>query len=172
MNKPQRDSIKADNPRYKDYPEFTPDLSPNLMAQMGSFDGAYFFNASEKDLNDIPQIIVELQSRKKDKNNNMFKAKSGMSLEEWQQRGWINKQDPLGWYQWYIRFHNGRRTSDDQHQINRWRDFIQRWTPKSRQALINMNPKAGTRQALLHWGIHPWKPEISIEKSEADEKYN
>jgi len=170
MSKPQRKDVKADNPEYDDYPDFKPDLSPLQMAKLGAFGGSYFNGASNDDLKGIPENIIELQSHRKNKNNNMFGVNSGMSLEQWQERGWIREQDPLGWYHWYIRFHSGRRTGDDERQISRWKDFVQRWTPKSREALNNMDPGPGSRQALLHWAVHPWKPEISIEKDEAQQK--
>ena len=38
--------------------------------------------------------------------------------------------------------------------------------PNDRQALENMSPGDGTRQALLHWALHPWTPEMSVEDSE------
>ena len=41
-------------------------------------------------------------------------------LESWEKSGWIVKQDPYGWFQWYCRFYRGRRISDDERQIDRW----------------------------------------------------
>ena len=35
-------------------------------------------------------------------------------------KGWINKIDPYGWFQWYFRYWSGRRSKDDERQINRW----------------------------------------------------
>ena len=29
---------------------------------------------------------------------NYFKIKSGLSQEEWEEKGWINEQDPRGWF--------------------------------------------------------------------------
>ena len=46
-------------------------------------------------------------------------------------------------------------------QIKRWKDFRNRWSPKSCEALENMNPKEGTRQALLQWALDPQTPEKS-----------
>ena len=35
--------------------------------------------------------------------------------------GWINSTDPYGWFQQYFRYWLGRRSSDDERQINRWK---------------------------------------------------
>ena len=39
----------------------------------------------------------------------------------WESSGWISDADPYGWFQWYCRFYQGRRTSDDARQIQRWK---------------------------------------------------
>lgn len=38
----------------------------------------------------------------------------------WESSGWIVESDPYGWFQWYCRFYQGRRCSDDARQISRW----------------------------------------------------
>merc|ERR1712070_528555 len=93
---------------------------------------------------------------------NKYKAKCGNSLEVWETSGWMRAQDPYGWFQWYCRFFLGRRTVDDQRQVDRWVQAIGekgRW----RTFLVGHCVKAGktwndptvspvTRQTLLHWG--------------------
>lgn len=37
-------------------------------------------------------------------NVNTYKVKCGGSLEMWEESGWIHKQDPYGWFQWYCRY--------------------------------------------------------------------
>ena len=32
-----------------------------------------------------------------------------LTRKEWIDKGWIFKEDPLGWFQWYCRYSNGRR---------------------------------------------------------------
>lgn len=157
--------LGADHPRYEDHPEFTPDLSPGAMLAAGVFGGGYFSDWDDDQLEGIdPAILKRGRYRDKpdDKANNCFGAKSGLSLEEWRKRGWIRDQDPVGWFQWYCRFHSGRRSDDDARQIKRWREFRARWQPKSEDALRRMNPGAGTRQALLHWAVDPWLPEHGL----------
>ena len=33
----------------------------------------------------------------------------------------INSIDPYGWFHWYFRYWLGRRSLDDERQINRWK---------------------------------------------------
>lgn len=161
---PDRSQINCDNPRYDDKPDFKPDLSPLAMAKLGVFGGAYFADDID-DCKGIPDAILDKQTGKKDKSNNAFKVNSGMSREKWDERGWLTKENPRGWYEWYCRFHEGERFDEDDDQIERWKDFGNRWTPGSKEALNNMNPGPGSRQALLHWAYNPYTPEIAVEQS-------
>ena len=54
-----------------------------------------------------------------DKNLNKYKVKTGTSLRLWKNKGWINKIDVNGWSLWYFRYWLGRRSKDDERQINR-----------------------------------------------------
>ena len=83
----------------------------------------------------------------------------GTSLIFWENKGWIYKIDPDGWFQWYFRYWLGRRSKDDKRQINRWKNVASRFRGK----LANLTRDAGSkfddysilpkiRQILLHWG--------------------
>ena len=54
-------------------------------------------------------------------NVNKYGVKCGASLRFWENKGWINKIDPYGCFQWYFRYLLGGRSKDDKRQINRWK---------------------------------------------------
>jgi len=74
-------------------------------------------------------------------------APSEASMKEWPEH-WINKQDPLGWLQWYERYSKGRRTEDDARQIKRWKSFKARHL-----AQYLKNPTIKRKAALRNWAI-------------------
>ena len=54
-----------------------------------------------------------------DVNLNKYDVKCGASLRFRENKGWINKIYPYGWFQRYFRYWFGRRLKDDERQINR-----------------------------------------------------
>ena len=73
-------------------------------------------------------------------------------------KGWINEIDSYAWFQWYFRYWLGRRSQDDERQINRWKGIVSRLRGK----IVKMIKDAGgnfdydsispkIRQILLHW---------------------
>jgi hypothetical protein len=138
--------------------KFKPQLTPNEMLGLGVFGGYYF----EGNHNEYPKEWfknAKLSSNNCDIKLNYFKIDSGLSRKEWLKRGWITKQDPLGWFQWYCRYTLGRRIHDvDNFQINRWITFGPRHIGGIK---ANCLPKDITcrprqRQALLHWAYDPF----------------
>lgn len=126
-------------------PDFNPDLTPQEMLEAGIFNGTYFSGDGERE---FPKSWF-----KKEKKENYFKVKASQSLDEWRRKGWIYKDDPRGWIQWYFRYYLGRRIADeDRRQIKRWRAVqrhIAQLTKNCRKGEMSCRPKQ--RQAILHW---------------------
>ena len=72
---------------------------------------------------------------------NKYGVKCRTSLRFWKNKGWINKIDRYGWFQWYFRYLLSRRSKDDKRQINRWRKTVGRFKSK----LVKMIRDAGSK---------------------------
>ncbi|KZT35991.1 hypothetical protein SISSUDRAFT_1050575 [Sistotremastrum suecicum HHB10207 ss-3] len=102
-----------------------------------------------------------MTQQKYDPDMNNYGVKAGQSLEAWEKAGWVTEQDPRGWFQWYCRFYLGRRTADDERQIDRWLGVCGP-TGRFKTALVKKiaNQSASwndrdispvVRQTLQHW---------------------
>lgn len=137
--------------------EFKPDLTPKEMLKLGVFGGAYFIGVKDLIPKDLPKDWfknVKLSSDgKKHKEFNFFGVSASQPLSVWKKKGWIKKEDPHGWFQWYCRYYLGRRIpEEDQRQIKRWkaiRRHIGQVVKNCRAKDIHCRPRQ--RQALLHW---------------------
>ena len=133
-------------------PLFRPDLTPQEMLKLGIFGGKYMNDCQDE----FPKswfTHAKLSPDKKDKNLNYFKVDASQSLTIWRQNGWIHKDDPRGWFEWYCRYYMGRRIEkEDQRQIKRWRMMV-RHVAQIRNKCRPGDPSCNTRQrqALLHW---------------------
>ena len=52
---------------------------------------------------------------------NKYGVKCAILLRFWENKGWINEIDLYGCFRWYFRYRLGRRSKNDERQINRWR---------------------------------------------------
>ena len=138
------------------YKLFKPQLTPKKMLEFGVFGGAYF-GLSIKEYPKSWFINAKI-SKNFDVNLNRFKVKSGLSRKEWQEKGWIFKQDPLGWFQWYCRFSNGRRILHiDEIQIKRWKNFTRHVIAiKKNCETVDLSCRRRQRQAILQWAYDPF----------------
>ena len=132
--------------------DFKPDLSPKQMLVMGIFGGKYMTDCQDE----FPKdwfTKAKLSLIKSDPKINFFGVKASQSLTIWQKNGWIYKDDPRGWFQWYCRYYMGRRLEkEDKRQIKRWRMMTRHvaqlsYACRSKDLLC----RRGQRQALLHW---------------------
>ena len=55
-----------------------------------------------------------------------YGVKCGTTLRFWEDNGRINKIDLYGWLQRYFRYWLGRRSSDDERKVNKWKEFVSR----------------------------------------------
>ena len=138
------------------YKIFKPELTPKKMMELGVFGGAYF----GLDIKEFPKswFMKAKISKTFDVNLNRFKIESGLSRKEWVDKGWIFKEDPLGWFQWYCRFKNGRRILEvDKIQIRRWKSFGGRHKPAVKKNCEegDLQCRRRQRQALLQWAYNP-----------------
>ncbi len=133
-------------------PRFNPDLTPKQMLKLGVFGGAYYLKPPKEFPLDWFNGVKLSSDGRRVKELNYFKVNASQSLAVWQAKGWIHKQDPYGWFQWYCRYYLGRRTKDDERQIKRWnaiRRHVGQISKNCRKGDIFCRPKQ--RQALLHW---------------------
>jgi hypothetical protein len=135
-------------------PRFTPHLTPKEMLALGVFGGVYMRDCT----NEFPSdwfTHAQFQDEGVYTHNpalNFFKVNASQPLSVWRAKGWIHKDDPRGWFQWYCRYYMGRRGPDDERQIKRWRGMrrhLYQIGYKCRPGDFSCN--TAQRQALLHW---------------------
>lgn len=138
--------------------DFKPDLTPKQMLALGVFGGVYLADCKKEFPKDwfIRAKIAEDQNIYNDKRDpalNYFGVNASQPLRVWGQKGWIYRDDPRGWFQWYCRYYMGRRIpSEDKRQIKRWnaiRRHIGQIKVNCRVGDTQCRPRQ--RQALLHW---------------------
>jgi len=134
------------------HPGFKPQLTPREMLRLGIFGGKYMTDCTRE----FPKnwfTRARLCHEKHDPALNFFKVNASLPLSQWKKKGWIYKDDPRGWFQWYCRYYMGRRIAgEDERQVARWKAM------KRHVAQVKRNCAKGDttcrrvqRQALLHW---------------------
>ena len=148
-------SVKPTEIKYL-YKIFKPQLSPKKMLSLGIFGGFYF----DGKIKEYPKswFLKAKISKTFDANQNYFKVRAGLSRKYWIDKGWIFKEDPLGWFQWYCRFTNGRRIPHiDAIQIKRWKNFTRHVTAiKNNCEAGDIHCRRRQRQAILQWAYNPF----------------
>ena len=181
---------------FPDYPDFKPNISPIDVLKNGSFGGTYFrpiyssvTNKNHKDehLKCFPKSIQKSYDFKRDikpynqyeKTHNKYEVKCGQTLHDWENKNWITKYDPYGWFEWYCNFFYGRRIEkEDDRQIKRWLGLASE-KGRFRNHLITLILKKNTkyndylispkiRQTLLHWGYELTKKDFENRKKKLE----
>ena len=139
------------------YKMFKPELTPKRMLEMGIFGGSYF----GLNIKEFPSLWFKNVKISKtfDVSLNRFKIKAGLSRQHWIKKGWIFKEDPLGWFQWYCRYTIGRRVQYvDIIQIKRWKNFRRHVTAIEKNCEMgNLDCRKRQRQAILQWAYNPYR---------------
>lgn len=156
--------MNINNYYFQDYPKFKPCFSPKEMLDLGIFGGIYFQDYPKngflyntdlfKDIDNSKLFLTEYN-----KSKNYYNIKASMSKDDWANCNWLDKNSPLGWYEWYCNFFYGKRTSDDIRQINRWSSFTSRMygilRPKTLDEKKDLTTYPKLKQSLLHWSWNP-----------------
>lgn len=132
-------------------PDFRPELTPREMLELGVFGGKYMTDCRDE----FPRswfVRAKLCHERHDPSLNLFGVNASQPLAVWRRKGWIWREDPRGWFQWYCRYYRGRRSADDERQIRRWRAMarhVAQLRAACRRGDFTCRPRQ--RQALLHW---------------------
>ena len=133
--------------------DFGANKTPVEVIREGAFGGTYFrdiysrvtrksYKKSWKEFDQLKDIDQKYYcSDYYDASVNKYSVKCERSLRFSENKGWINKIDPYGWFQWYFRYWLGRRSEDDERQINRWKKIVSRFRSK----LVKMIKDAGSK---------------------------
>ena len=133
------------------HPDFRPELTPREMLTLGVFGGKYLTDCRAE----FPAswfANAKLCHERHDPALNFFGVNASQPLAVWRKKGWIYRDDPRGWFQWYCRYYLGRRCPDDERQIRRWsalRRHVAQLRGACRPGDLSCRPRQ--RQALLHW---------------------
>ncbi len=143
----------------KDFdPQFTPEITPLEMLKLGVFGGKYMTDCRD-------EFPVSWYNHAKfcpefhDPRINFFGVNASQPLSVWKEKGWIYRDDPRGWFQWYCRYYIGRRIpEEDLRQIKRWKAMNRHLVQLKKNCPSNdMSCRKRQRQALLHWAYDTTK---------------
>lgn len=171
---------------FADCPDFRPNMSPAEVLRAGSFGGGYYrdihssvtgesYTDAWKELPpewlegvDVKRYVCSKTYRL---DVNTYGVNCGVKtnksdafgLDAWETSGWMDAQDPYGWFMWYCRFFQGRRSDDDERQLSRWHKCCGargRWKSnliakvlKADKSFDDASVSPVVRQTLQHWGF-------------------
>jgi hypothetical protein len=130
---------------------FAPELSPKKLLQLGVFGGKYMTDCRAEFPDDWYER-AKLCHEEHRPELNFFLVNASKPLSYWRMKGWIYAEDPRGWFQWYCRYWMGRRGSDDERQVRRWKAMIRHIAQvKANCHEGDLMCRSRQRQAILHW---------------------
>ena len=133
--------------------EFGANKTPLKVIREDAFGGTYFrdiysgingkwYKKSQKEFGQLKSVDQKYYcSDYYDINFNKYDVKCATSLRFWENKGWINEIYLYGWFQWCFGYWLGRRSEDDERQINRWKKIASRFRGK----LVEMIRYAGSK---------------------------
>lgn len=169
---------------FQDFPSFRPNKTPAEVLQAGAFGGGYFRDIESSVTGEtyhdawreLPEswvsgldVATRLSSQTYLAHVNKYGVDCGgkadkqdiFGLKAWETAGWMDPQDPYGWFMWYCRFYQGRRSDDDERQVSRWEKCAGergRWRGnlvgkvlRDQAAFDDPTVAPVVRQTLLHW---------------------
>lgn len=184
---PIRDEEKTFH--FSDFPDFTPNKSPEEMLREGCFGGSYYRPLKsrklgivvEDDWRELPaewlsglNIETFLTSPTYNADVNKYKVAGGQTIEQWEAAGWISHEhDVRGWFQWYTRFFRGRRCAVDDREVSRWKKCVGE-TGRFRRTLLKKYVQMGVKEVwddgedeegreispVVHQTCHHWAFEV------------
>lgn len=132
-------------------PLFKPEFTPKQMLALGVFGGKYLTDCRKE----FPKdwfVKAKLNPKFHDPKMNYFGINASQPLAVWRKKGWIYKDDPRGWFQWYCRYYLGRRSLDDARQIKRWKAIARHIAQVKKNCFKgDLSCRRRQRQAILHW---------------------
>lgn len=136
-------------------PEFRPHLTPKEMLELGVFGGVYMRDCQKE----FPASwfrrakLAPATTGKHARELNYFGENASQPLSVWRKKGWIHKDDPRGWFQWYCRYYMGRRSpAEDKRQIKRWKAIARHIAQVKNNCRVGDEQcRPRQRQAILHW---------------------
>lgn len=133
--------------------DFKPELTPRQMLELGVFGGSYFIRIPDEFPNEWFTNAKLSKNGKPDPKLNYYEVSASQPLQVWQEKGWINPADPMGWFQWYCRYYLGRRLEgEDERQIERWKAMRRHISQIKKHCKSgDLSCRRKQRQALLHW---------------------
>lgn len=151
--------------------EFGPSYSVKEVLEMGVFGGGYI-----AEIEGLPSSYYKIgnvlpKGEEPRKELNYYGVMSGMSKEKWAEMGGLTKENPLGFFQWWVKYEvlGIRSIDEDRHQIKRWNSFIRRHMGQiiHKNVLKDKTKHIKQRQGLLNWGWEGTHPvtEMQVKKN-------